>query len=1374
MKRSHFCRPAQGANSVLQRGDPVARDSMMRGAPRAALELFLAVVLGLSCGASGSDYNLATSYENLVFSPGPPMRGYTNYYGAKPSLAFYSGHILGNTNATSVPTDGQRFRLEGSAIGQPARMLQSDFFLGGFVSAPPGTDTNQAPANFVPVQVGNNPVAYWQEPNGGAFWVPSTRQIICAQPNAVTIDWLTLDGKTNRQVINVDAVPLKRPARLFWTEDPYLAPAVNMSGLFPAIHYNSQVPPPVLLLTTNQESQVVTTNILAGVWLDGQKQLRAKGVTGTFLIEYYQTGTYENQVQPVGVEVVQVMPPHLQLMTADVGTRLMPLEQYWAQMDGVNGVIPNVTRGLNDTVYVHGQNGPKYNWAYAIRRTGQEPWSLEIYWQHKGIMGILWPYEVNWFSCDWPASPQLFVLGNTSTDQAPALIPSELKAEVQSDMDPPLHAKLSVSGRALSTTSPGTCLVKYTTHDDVWFEVVRTVKHDNPYFFDLEPREWPIGEELTPGENQTYAMGFDGQADYVSAGQSWINQQTNWSVSINFKLGEYRQCTLYSEGTPSTTFHLSLTPDKQIQIATWNANIQKSTGIITPPVPLQTSHWHYLTVTYSGGSDTNGTVRVYLDDVFQWQTNHLPREFFSSHEFSVIGAKIYGTGGTPLKTTDYLYGKIDQLRIWNRALTPDQVRLGKYRSASDTLGNLVASFQFNEGQGPIAYNSAGDKHATAGAGAFWCYGQVVPGAEWSGYPGFIHLPWGKGYNVGRYNYPSEANQSAASWIFGVNTGQLEAWWAHQKVQPGMPPVYYPSQVVRYTNTWPTTTPEIVIASGLGHEGDMYLPAADALYFNGSDTNYATASYNSRLDVGSELTLEAWVNLADTAADQRIVSWIGVANNTNYAGYTLGVSGGTVDATFWTGLSTEVGTSNVIKGHGTVPNNRWTHIAYSFRAEDAVVVYVDGKPAWTNAVGSRSIKPSTADLTIGRGVYSGIARNTHGSVGEVRIWNIARTAEEIADTFRTRIDRNAPGLVAYYPFVHGDDSSLVADAGPYGIHASIGAPGTPTTATWVSPGRPVQTSETMVFGAPSIYYQNNKQLHGYNPNEEHALVLGGTVYALRNDLNTPNSSPPYVLLDYLDPWTARPRMQVFSVVQTNELYAFHRTMKAGLPIVAPQPLGGMPPCRNTTSDQSTRPPAWEDRKETWWAVSAGSDGGPADAIMRFWYQVQPGFWFPEADVQPALGTEVPWLPTVYTKPGTSGEPVPVVYTITWPDAPKIKLGQTLTMAYQGLPEIWGQLSVDVVYEQAGKGNSVDLFDPVVSHSSPLAKPVVDSMITARIARKDTMGSYVRFPGLAPSLYERLYWDPNRGLVLQGRLMETLTGPGYLLLNMLEGFEKGAVE
>ncbi len=186
----------------------------------------------------------------------------------------------------------------------------------------------------------------------------------------------------------------------------------------------------------------VTTNVLAGVWLDAQKRLHAINVSGLFLIEYYKEGSYRQQVDPDGIEVVEVLEPMVQLLDADVGARLLPRDTYWADVDGIDGILPHVTKGLNETAYVYAQTGPKNNWAFAIKRTWAEPWSLEIYWQHKGRMGVLWPYEVDWYYCDWPAHPQLYVLGDSPADKAPVLIPTELSAALMEDMDPPLHAKL--------------------------------------------------------------------------------------------------------------------------------------------------------------------------------------------------------------------------------------------------------------------------------------------------------------------------------------------------------------------------------------------------------------------------------------------------------------------------------------------------------------------------------------------------------------------------------------------------------------------------------------------------------------------------------------------------------------------------------------------------------------------------------------------------------------------------------------------------------------------------------------------------------------------------------------------------------------------
>jgi hypothetical protein len=93
---------------------------------------------------------------------------------------------------------------------------------------------------------------------------------------------------------------------------------------------------------------------------------------------------------------------------------------------------------------------------------------------------------------------------------------------------------------------------------------------------------------------------------------------------------------------------------------------------------------------------------------------------------------------------------------------------------------------------------------------------------------------------------------------------------------------------------------------------------------------------------------------------------------------------------------------------------------------------------------------------------------------------------------------------------------------------------------------------------SIYYQNNPALHGYNPNEEHAIVSGGSVYATRDDLNITNgpaySSDRFVLLQYADQ-DGRPSMSAFKVLREKPEagWVFDYITEAGRLLQAPMPL-----------------------------------------------------------------------------------------------------------------------------------------------------------------------------------------------------------------------------
>jgi hypothetical protein len=93
---------------------------------------------------------------------------------------------------------------------------------------------------------------------------------------------------------------------------------------------------------------------------------------------------------------------------------------------------------------------------------------------------------------------------------------------------------------------------------------------------------------------------------------------------------------------------------------------------------------------------------------------------------------------------------------------------------------------------------------------------------------------------------------------------------------------------------------------------------------------------------------------------------------------------------------------------------------------------------------------------------------------------------------------------------------------------------------------------------TVYRQNDPSLPGYNPNEEHALMAGGTAFATRDDLNLTNSdsysSDPFVLVSYTAQ-DGRPAVSAFKVLREKPEagYVFDYIVPAGQLMQAPMPL-----------------------------------------------------------------------------------------------------------------------------------------------------------------------------------------------------------------------------
>ena len=122
-------------------------------------------------------------------------------------------------------------------------------------------------------------------------------------------------------------------------------------------------------------------------------------------------------------------------------------------------------------------------------------------------------------------------------------------------------------------------------------------------------------------------------------------------------------------------------------------------------------------------------------------------------------------------------------------------------------------------------------------------------------------------------------------------------------------------------------------------------------------------------------------------------------------YLNGVSGGSGGWLY--------GTSNVADG-------RWHHVAATYDAA-TLRLYVDGVEQNGRTVAGTLTTGGSPVLVGSRPAVPGA--NWHGSLDEVRIWNIARSNTDLQVGMTSVVDPTTPGLVAYYSF----DAGIAATA-----------------------------------------------------------------------------------------------------------------------------------------------------------------------------------------------------------------------------------------------------------------------------------------------------------------------------------------------------------
>ena len=209
--------------------------------------------------------------------------------------------------------------------------------------------------------------------------------------------------------------------------------------------------------------------------------------------------------------------------------------------------------------------------------------------------------------------------------------------------------------------------------------------------------------------------------------------------------------------------------------------------------------------------------------------------------------------------------------------------------------------------------------------------------------------------------------------------------------------------------------------------------AGVLSLDGIDGWVELSNADGAIPSGADpFTTEAWVN-PTVHSNSTMTFWGNTAGN-QANGFRL-KDGGATRHYFWGNDHDTIGTGDLSADTGGPNSDGWHHLAITWDGAQTQW-YWNGAPL----EGPRSAAGvNVADANHRIGSRLG-AEFFHGFLDEIRIWNVARSADEIGLTFDKEVDADTTGLVAYYKFDlaadYSDETAGGHDGTPMGVATTI--------------------------------------------------------------------------------------------------------------------------------------------------------------------------------------------------------------------------------------------------------------------------------------------------------------------------------------------------
>ena len=439
-------------------------------------------------------------------------------------------------------------------------------------------------------------------------------------------------------------------------------------------------------------------------------------------------------------------------------------------------------------------------------------------------------------------------------------------------------------------------------------------------------------------------------------------------------------------------------------------------------------------------------------------------------------------------------GQIDEVRLWDKALSQCEIQTHLDCEIPGAMPNLLGNYHFN--QGSPGLNNSGITNiiddsgfnndltllfsSLSGTFENW----VSPGGVPAGYtitsvPGASIAVTGNGnpilnnattVNTSNFtDFGIGVTSSATFVIQNLNTGTLNIGIPYIT---GTNAAQFSISVLPASTLAALATTSFVVtfsATGGGPQNatvninnndcnkpifnyaiQAAAPPASALDFDGVD-DFVSCPANPNIPIGSApYTLEAKIK-PDVHGNNGIIGWgnYGTNNQTNALRLGLGGPTGFVIYNYWFGNDILAPVPNLADGN-------WHHIAATWNGT-ARIIYLDGVKVAEDFPSPASI-PHNGSMQVGSTCPWCGGEFFDGKIDEVRVWNIARSECELRTFKDCEIPSTAPGLVLNYHLNQGSPNmnnlavTTVTDASSNGIPGGlVGMALTGLTSNWVSPG-----------------------------------------------------------------------------------------------------------------------------------------------------------------------------------------------------------------------------------------------------------------------------------------------------------------------------------